>query len=63
MVLTAESGDGEERELTFDVPPGGSAAVGYDGLEITVAKVEPETHSQRRIAPGDYVVTLVVERP
>ena len=61
VVLTAESG-GEKRELTLDVPPGGSAAVGYDGLEITVAKVEPEAHSQRRIEPADYVVTLVVER-
>ena len=57
----AECG-GEKRELILDVPPGGSAAVGYDGLEITVAKVEPEAHSQRRIAAEDYVVTLVVER-
>ncbi len=67
VVLTAESGGaagrGEGRELTFDVPPGGTAMGPFDGLEITVVKVEPAAISTRRIEAEEYVATLKVERP
>ena len=61
VVLTAES-DGESRELTFDVPPGGSASKRLDGLEITIARVDPQPVAGERIEPEDYVVTAAVER-
>ena len=62
VVLIAAS-DGERRELTLDVPPGGSASERLDGLEITVARVDPQPVAGRRIEPEDYVVTVVVARP
>jgi hypothetical protein len=61
VVLVAEIG-GETRELTLDVPPGGSASERLDGLEITVERVDPGAVAGRRIEPEDYVVTVVVER-
>ena len=45
------------------VPPGGSASERLDGLEITVARVDPQPVAGRRIEPEDYVVTVVVARP
>ncbi len=54
--------DGEGRELTVDVPPGGDAGVELDGYRITVVSVDPQTVSTRRIEPDDYVVTVVVKR-
>ena len=61
-IFAAETSDGASADLTFEVPPGGSATQSYEGYTITVVSVDPQTHSKRRIKPEDYVARVLVER-
>ena len=63
VVVTVRRSGEPAAKVTFDVPPEGSASARFADYEITIAKVEPGVRYGKRIAPDEYLVTILVARP
>jgi hypothetical protein len=62
VLLAVDSKTGQSGILELAVPPGGeSPAVTFEGVRVTIVRLEPEPESTKSIDPADYVATVRVE--
>jgi len=62
VVLSASVSGEKPEELVFAVPPGGGDERVIEDLRVRIVALFPEAHSERKLEPKDYVVTVRVER-
>jgi hypothetical protein len=63
VLLAVDSKAGQSGMLEFSVPPGGaSLAVTFEGLRVTIVRLEPEPESTKSIDTADYVANILVNQ-
>lgn len=61
VILGAVLPSGRGEDLTFEVPPKGTASTDYESYRITILELEPQNRSDREIAPDEYSVRIQVD--